>query len=216
MPRNYVERPMKHWSQKALEDALVERREQNTPLRKLAKKYNIPKSSLEKHVKAAAIGKTLTGQGSKPVFNENETANLRECIVQLASLGFGMRRKDIAELVESYVLHNDHERGKKILKYKKRPGYPGPDWLTSFIKKNNLSLKEATKLSRPRYNATKNPFVVYHYFDLLEKTISNLGLENKPEVIWNCDESGLPHEPKKLKIVSGKGQKTFQVIVHFL
>ena len=102
-----------------------------------------------------------------------------------------MRRKDIAELVQSYVLHNDPERGRKILKYKKRPGYPGPDWLTSFIKKNNLSLKEATKLSQPRYNATKNPFVIYHYFDLLEKIISNLGLENKPEVIWNCDESGL-------------------------
>ena len=72
------------------------------------------------------------------------------------------------------------------------------------------------KLSRPCYNPTNNPFVVYHYFNLLEKTISNLGLENKPEVIWNCNESGLPHEPKKLKIVSGKGQKTFQVIAHFL
>ena len=100
-----------------MEDTLVEQREQNTPLRKLAKKYNIPKLSLEKLIKAAAIGKTLTGQGCKPVFNEDETANLRECIVHLASLGFGMRQKDIAELVESYVLHNDHERGKKILKY---------------------------------------------------------------------------------------------------
>ena len=127
-----------------------------------------------------------------------------------------MRRKDIAELVESYVLHNDNERGKNILKYKRRPGYPGPDWLTSFIKKNDLSLKEPTKLSQLRYNATKNLFVVYHYFDLLEKTISNLGLENKPEVIWNCNESGLPHEPKILKIVSANDQKTFQVIAHFL
>ena len=51
---------------------------------------------------------------------------------------FWYETEDIAELVESYVLHNDHERGKKILKYKKRPGYPGPDWLTSFNKKNNL------------------------------------------------------------------------------
>ena len=93
MPQNYTRRSTKHWSQKVLEDALVERPEQNTPLRKLAKKCNIPKSSLAKHIKAVAIGKDLTGQVYKPVFNEDETANLRECIVQLASLGFGMRRK---------------------------------------------------------------------------------------------------------------------------
>ena len=71
-------------------------------------------------------------------------------------------------------------------------------------------------MSWPRYNATKNPFVVYDYFDLLEKTITYLGLENKPEVISNCNESGLPHEPKKLKIMSAKGQKTLQVIAYFL
>ena len=34
MPQNYIRRPTKHWSQKALEDALVEQREQHTSLRK--------------------------------------------------------------------------------------------------------------------------------------------------------------------------------------
>ena len=70
-----------------------------------------------------------------------------------------------------YVQHNDHEKGGKILKFKGRPGYPRPDWLKSFMDKNSLSLKEATKLSRARYNATKKPFIIYNYVDLLEKTI---------------------------------------------
>ena len=34
MPQNSIRRPTKHWSQKALEDALVEQREQHTSLRK--------------------------------------------------------------------------------------------------------------------------------------------------------------------------------------
>ena len=84
-------------------------------------------------MKVTTTGKTLTEKGYKAV--------LRECIVQLASLDSGVRLKDIAELVESYILHNDHERGTKFLKYKIRPGYPGPGWLASLIKKNNLSLK---------------------------------------------------------------------------
>ena len=50
--------------------------------------------------------------------------------------------------MESYLQHNNHEEWKKVLKLKGRPGYPGPDWLKSFMDKNSLSLKEATKLSR--------------------------------------------------------------------
>ena len=76
--------------------------------------------------------------------------------------------------------------------------------------------KETTKLSQSRYSATKNTFLVYHYFDLFEETITYLGLKNKPEVIWNCDVSGLPHGPKKLKIVSAKGQKSFPSNCSFL
>lgn len=30
--------------------------------------------------------------------------------------------------MEPYVQHNEHEKGKKVLKCKGRPGYPGPDW----------------------------------------------------------------------------------------
>ena len=79
------------------------------------------------------------------------------------------------------------------------------------MKRFNLSLKEATKLSRARYNATKNPFVVNHFYDLVEEKTKELNLENKPSSIWNMDESGLPHEPKKCKVISQKGQKTLQV-----
>ena len=75
----------------------------------------------------------------------------------------------------------------------------------------SLSLKQATKLSVPIYNATKNPFIIYHYYDILEETIERLNLRNRPHLIWNCDESGLPHEPKKCKVITGKGQKTLLV-----
>ena len=129
MPRPYKKKPTKHWSQKALQDALVDRKENGTSFQKLSKKYNIPRSSLERHVCAAEKGLSLAGQGKrKSVFSTDQTQDLKQCIVVLAILGFGMQIKDVAQLVESYVQHNNYEKGEKVLKFKERPGYPGPDW----------------------------------------------------------------------------------------
>ena len=151
-------------------------------------------------------------QGCKSVFNQKENDDLKDCIELMAELGFLLTLKDVGDLVESHVSHTDHERAKKILKHKGRIGYPGPDWARKFMDNNNLSLKEATKLSVARYNATKNPFVINHFYDMLENVVKKLGIENRPDLIWNADESGMPHEPKKCRIVSVKGQKTLQVI----
>ena len=88
------------------------------------------------------------------------------------------------------------KEGKKILQCIKSPGYAGPDWLASVIKKNHLSLKKAKNLSRPRYNTTKNTFVVYHYFYLLEETISNLGLKINPKLFGTAMRVGRFMNPK--------------------
>ena len=129
----------------------------------------------------------------------------------MAELGFLLTLKNIAELVESPVSVNSIEHAKKIIKFGGRPGHPGPDWMNSFFKRNNLSLKQATELSVPRYNATKNLFIIYHYSDILEQTIDQLNLRNSPHLIWNCDNSELPHEPKKCYMITEKGQKTLLV-----
>ena len=136
---------------------------------------------------------------------------LKDCIVKLAHLGFPLTLKDIEELVESFVNINNVETAKNILKYGGRRGHPVPDWTNLFIKRNNLSLKQATKLSVPRYNAIKNPFAVYHYCDILEEAIERLNFKDKPHLIWNCNESGLPHEPKNCQVVTEKGQNTILV-----
>ena len=80
----------------------------------------------------------------------------------------------------------------------------------------NLTAKKATTLSTSRYNATKNSFTIKHFYDFLEKSVSDLGLHEGPDLIWKCGESGLPHEPSKLTIISRKGQKTLLVRKFFL
>ena len=134
---------------------------------------------------------------------------LKDCIVKLAHLGVPLMLKDIEDLVESFVKINNVETAKNILKYGGRRGHPVPDWTNSFIKRNNLSLKQATKLSVPRYNAMENPLAVYHYYDILEEEIERLNFKDKPHLIWNCNESGLSHEPKNVRWLRRKARTLY-------
>ena len=206
--REYKPHPNKQWTEAAMKAALNEHRELGTDQRELSHKYNIPRTTIQSRLKG-----DLQKVGRKGVFSVDEEIDLRSCISELAELGFAMTLSDIAELVENYVAVNNHQRGKKIFKRGGRIGYPGPDWLSSFLKRYDLSLKEATKLSAPRYNATKNSFIIYNFYELLEKVLDKHPIiAERPDLLWNCDESGLPHEPKKCKVVSPRGQPTLQVI----
>ena len=129
MPRKYTPKPSKHWANKAQEDALAERKIAGTPIRKLAEKYGVPKSTLSRH-----LNEDITRQRRKAVFTTEEFNDLKDCIVTLADLGFGLTIKDIGELVESYVMFNEHQRGIKSFKHNNRAGYPGPDWIKGIYK----------------------------------------------------------------------------------
>ena len=85
--------------------------------------------------------------------------------------------------------------------------YPQPDWMNFFIKWDNVFLKQATKLSIPKHNAMKSSFIIYHYYDNLEETIKRLNIRNRPHLKWNCNESRLPHDQKKMYGKRRKGTK---------
>ena len=138
-------------------------------------------------------------------FQEKE---LKGYIVTMAGLGFALSVCDVGELVESFVSFNELKDAKLRLKFKGRQGHPDPDWISSYMKRNNLSLKDAMKLSVARYNTTKKSAYHIPFYDILQNTLKELGTENGPDLFSNCDESGLPHEPKKFKVISEKGQKT--------
>ena len=159
---------------------------------------------------AKKMGLKLNKRGQKGVFTPDEELELKNCIVRLAQLGFAPTLSDIREIVTDYVNISEKEKAKKIFHYKNLKGSPGKDWISLFMKQQNLSLKNTTKLSKPCQNPTKNTFIVNHWFDILEETIENLGLKERPDLI--VDESGVPQEPRKCKLVSLKGQPTLQII----
>jgi len=62
-----------------------------------------------------------------------------------------------------------------------------------------------------RKSVTSDTYVIYGFYELLEAKVKRLGLENCPECIWNCDETGFPMDPTNFKTIGEKGQKAIRV-----
>ena len=85
-------------------------------------------------------------------------------------------------------------------------------WWESFRKRHpQLSLRSPETLSYARAVASSRD-IVDDYFDLLQETMIQNGLSNKPALIFNCDESGFPLSPNAVgKLIALRGQKHFWV-----
>ena len=74
-----------------------------------------------------------------------------------------------------------------------------------------LSLKKGGQMQLARKNVTSDPFVIYQLDEILAKEVEHLGIAEKPECFYNCDESGFPVDPSKCKQVGPIGKKSIQV-----
>ena len=86
-------------------------------------------------------------------------------------------------------------------------GRPGQDRWLSFKKRHNLSILKPQPLESARKKQT-NPWIIYGFYDLVEETIQDLGIQSKPQHIWNCDETSFCHDPSQTKVVASKSEKS--------
>ena len=85
--------------------------------------------------------------------------------------------------------------------------FNGESWWTRFMKRHpELSLRTSDPLSHCRSSAVSQPVLDY-YFELLKKTLEVNGLMDKPNRIYNMDESGMPLDHRQPKRIAPKGTK---------
>ena len=88
---------------------------------------------------------------------------------------------------------------------------PGHDWVSNFLLRHNLAHKKGGQIQLARRASTVDPFVIFGYYDKLAEVIRNLGIEDRPECIYNLDETGFPTDPSKRKTIGTKGVKTVRL-----
>ena len=167
------------WNEDQMQKAL-ESVHEGRSVRRAAEEYGVPRATLGDR----ASGRVKPGAVSGLPKYLNTDEELVKFLLRCASIGYPRSRKDVIALVQ------------RINESRRITGYVTNGWWESFCKRHpNLTLRATVPLSHARAKAT-NPEMLGHYFDLLEQTLAENGLEDKPMQIFNVDETGMPLDAK--------------------
>nr|CAI5847916.1 unnamed protein product [Callosobruchus analis] len=197
MPRNYMKK-RKNYSDQDVADAETEIREGKSSIRGAAKKFKINATYEYLYRRLHNLHQGV--QGRRTALSQSDEEALANSVKIMAKWGFPLTKDELKNVVCDYVTANGL---KTVFKNNK----PGNDWFASFCNRHRLSLKTPENLETVRRNATKDPFIIYDFYDLLETEIEKLGLQDKPNHIFNLDETYFTFDPSRTKAVGAKGEK---------
>ena len=142
-------------------------------------------------------GRTVHGKKSGPIpYLSKEEEELVALLKQVSSIGYGKTKKEVLAMVQKTV----EKKGVSIDKFN------GEGWWTKFMSRNKLSLRTADPLSKARADAVSQD-KIDEYFKLLQSTLDDNNLTDKPYSIYNVDESGMPFEHRQPKRIAPTGAK---------
>lgn len=209
MVRTYARKTQKgagfSYTMEDLEKALDDIRNGIRTTRGASTFYKIPRSTLKHRIRGTR-GSGLTsregkgGGGVESYLTSVEENEIAECLKIMEKNGFGLSKEEVLDLVQIYLKKNNIETRFKDQR-------PGNDWFLSFKNRHRLSIKKPQSIEHVRCDQV-NPWVVYNFFDVLEKTVKDLDLKGKPGRIFNCDETSFCHDPSKTKVVGAVGTKS--------
>ena len=160
-----------------------------------AREHGVPRQTLRDRVS----GKVLHGTkpGPKPYLSPVEEKELANYLVEVAKAGYGKSRSQIKGLAEAVAREKATLRKQKI----------SDGWFRRFMERQPyLRLRKGDATANVRMDYV-NKETMTEYFDLLKNVLSEHGLMNLPNQIYNVDETGMPLEHRPPKVVTKKGQK---------
>lgn len=132
---------------------------------------------------------------------ENEKRLVKH-ILKLGDAGFPPNRQAIRMLAYQFA-----EKLELKHNFDQENQMAGGAWFKSFIERNpELSIRQAEGLSVARAKGLSRE-EVNNFYDLLIKVLTDNDLLDKPERIYNMDESGIQLNNKPGKVVAKKGAK---------
>ena len=148
-------------------------------LRKSAKYWGVSPAGLWKRVNGKV---NYDKAGNQQVLSPAEEQRFTEWLIERSNLGFGATKNEFLDAVKSFL--DKDQRQTRFVKNR-----PGNTWYRHFLKRNpQVKLRSARPLDKKR--AKISPTDLDDWFQQFSKFIAELGLINRPEQIWNCDESG--------------------------
>ena len=163
-------------------------------IRRAAEAYGVPRTTLQDRIS----GRVPFGTKSGPAkyLSDEEEEELYKFITGCASVGYARSKQEIISMVRNAVAAKGN--CDRVVT---------DGWWSSFKRRHGcLTLRTAEPVSYARAISSSSE-VISNYYDLLEKTLSDNDLMDKPCQIYNMDETGMPLDPTPTKIVTVKGTK---------
>lgn len=169
-------------------------------VRKAALQYGVPYQTLRDRL----TGKVdIENYGNETIFSKEEELAIVEHLQSCARLGYGFSNPGLQKTA-----------GEMAFEFGRRPTDKplSNSWLYSFLgrwKENITSLKPAAlDTNRAKY---VTPECVDNYCKNLNETVRSLGLHEKPEFIYNLDETGISPEHRPPNIIAPVREKAHAV-----
>lgn len=186
------------WAPSTMQQAMREVQELGRPVKSVATKFGIPRTTLQRHLKSGSsevkLGRYVT------IFSAQQETELLEYVFHMDNLFYGLSKQEFLELVYNYAEMNK-------IPHPFKNGTAGLDWYKGFIKRHrNLTLRKPEPTSIARARGFNKP-QVYRFFDLLEEQIEKHKIDATR--LYNMDETGVQtssNKPPRVLTKSGKRQ----------
>lgn len=168
-------------------------RSEHITVRRAAQEYDVPKSTLHDRIAGRL---PVEGESSPQKYLiDDEEEELESFLCGFASVGFAQSRNQVMEIVQEAL----NQKGQRVI--------VSHGWWESFkCRHPTLTLRTAAPLSYAQVIGS-DPVIVNKYFDLLDRTLTDNKLHDKPSQIFNLDETGMPLDPSQPRVVAQRGMK---------
>lgn len=170
-----------------------------------SKVYNVPRQTLQRYLLKDEL--KVPKLGRKPEMGVEAENDLERYLILRQEFGFGLTRTELRCLAFDFMekLGVDH----RFSKVNKMAGW---EWMYSFLKRHpRLTVRKEENLSINRALGM-NRNSVRKFFEILENKMTELNLRNKPDRVFNADESGLQMNTRGSHVLCQKGKKNVHSI----
>ena len=208
--RSIIRRTLNAWSEESMANAIAEytaakQEGKECGLRRIARAYGIPRSTLERRVNGKVAG-NKHASGRHTAFTQEEESELCDLLTSMARRGFPLREREVRTLATDYATKNELP-----IFSKSKSQHAGYFWLQGFLKRHpELKVKRAEGLSAARAQAV-NEAKILNWFEELERMLKNANVLNMPAFLWNLDESGLQDVFQSKRAIGESGKQLYQV-----
>ena len=194
-PANNRPKKLRQWNEDSMRRAYEAVTNKEMGVNRAALEFKVPRTTLKDRVSLRVIHGC--NMGPKPYLTQEEEKELVDFVLNCSKLGYGKTKQDVLQIVHSTLVKKGTSKADKV----------SHGWWIRFCKRwPQLRLRKGDSFPVVRDQMT-NSTVFKDYFDLLDKTLSEYGIKDKPAQIYNCDESGMPLEFKMPKVIAAKGTK---------